>query len=53
VGQMVNLLAKFRTGRRTILITTHQRDLAAPIADFILTLHAGRVHSLEPGTPSL
>jgi len=53
VSQMVRLLAKFRTGQRAILLTTHQRDLAAPIADFILTLHAGRVHSLEPGTPTL
>src|SRR5277367_1419885 len=31
VHQMVQLLAKFRTGSRTILLTTHQRDLAAPI----------------------
>jgi heme ABC exporter ATP-binding subunit CcmA len=53
VDQMVKLLAKFRTGNRTILLTTHQRDLAAPIADFILTLRVGRVHSLEKGTPTL
>ncbi len=53
VDQMVRLLAKFRTGNRTILLTTHQRDLAAPIADFILKLRVGRVHSLERGTPTL
>jgi ABC-type multidrug transport system ATPase subunit len=53
VSQMVQLLAKFRTGSRTIVITTHQRDLAAPIADFILTLKAGRVASLERGAPTL
>jgi len=53
VSQMVRLLAKFRTGNRTILITTHQRDLAAPIADFIFTLRSGRVQSLDHGTPSL
>jgi len=53
VQQMVQLLARFRTGTRTILITTHQRDLAAPIADQILTLKAGRVHSLENGHPTL
>ena len=49
--QMVELLAGFRQGNRTIVLTTHQRELAAPIADWILTLHAGRVASLEPGSP--
>jgi len=53
VDQMVKLLAGFRNGRRTILLTTHQRELAAPIADFLLTLRAGRVQSLEQGTPTL
>jgi len=53
VQQMVQLLAGFRSTSRTILITTHQRDLAAPIADHILTLKAGRVHSLENGHPTL
>jgi heme ABC exporter ATP-binding subunit CcmA len=47
VQQMVQLLARFRAGNRTILLTTHQRDLAAPIADHILTLKAGRLHSIE------
>jgi ABC-type multidrug transport system ATPase subunit len=51
--QMVRLLAGFRQSSRTIVITTHQRDLAAPIADWILTLHAGRVASFEPGSPTL
>jgi ABC-type multidrug transport system ATPase subunit len=49
--QMVELLSGFRHGHRTIILTTHQRELAAPIADFILTLHAGRVASLEEGSP--
>ena len=60
VDQMIQLLAKFRKGAMehqtthpTILLTTHQRELAAPIADFILTLRAGRVQSLEQGTPTL
>jgi heme ABC exporter ATP-binding subunit CcmA len=53
VQQMVQLLARFRDGNRTILITTHQRELAAPIADAILTLKAGRVQSLESGRPLL
>ena len=53
VQQMVQLLARFRAGSRTILITTHQRDLAAPIADQILTLKAGRIQALVPGSPTL
>ncbi len=51
-GRMVELLAKFRDGR-TIVITTHQRELAAPIADYVLELKAGRVASFEPGSPTL
>ena len=51
--QMVEMLARFRQGDRTIVITTHQRELAAPIADWVLTLHAGRVASFEPGSPTL
>jgi heme ABC exporter ATP-binding subunit CcmA len=52
-GQMVELLANFRHSSRTIVLTTHQRELAAPIADWVLTLHAGRVASFEPGSPTL
>ncbi len=51
--QMVELLAGFRQGNRTIVITTHQRELAAPIADWVLALKAGRVASFEPGSPTL
>ncbi len=51
--QMVELLARFRRSDRTIVLTTHQRELAAPIADWVLTLHAGRVASFEPGSPTL
>ena len=50
--QMVALLAGFRHGSRTIVLTTHQRELAAPIADWVLTLRAGRVASFEPGLPA-
>ena len=49
--QMVELLARFRQNDRTIVLTTHQRELAAPIADWVLTLRAGRVASFEPGSP--
>jgi len=51
--QMVELLANFRQGNRTIILTTHQRELAAPIADYVLALKAGRVASFEPGSPTL
>ncbi len=51
--QMVELLARFRHGSRTIVLTTHQRELAAPIADYVLALRAGRVSSFEPGSPTL
>ncbi|HKF50058.1 MAG TPA: ABC transporter ATP-binding protein [Terracidiphilus sp.] len=51
--QMVELLAGFRHGSRTIVITTHQRELAAPIADYVFALKAGRVASLVPGSPTL
>jgi heme ABC exporter ATP-binding subunit CcmA len=53
VQQMVELLAGFRQGNRTVVITTHQRDAAAPIADWVLALKAGRVASFEPGRPTL
>jgi heme ABC exporter ATP-binding subunit CcmA len=52
VSQMVKLLAGFRQGNRTIVLTTHQREHAAPIADWVLALRAGRVASLEPGSPA-
>lgn len=53
VRQMVELLAGFRRGNRTIVLTTHQPGLAAPIADWVLALRAGRVVSLESGKPTL
>jgi ABC-type multidrug transport system ATPase subunit len=53
ISQMVELLAGFRRSNRTIVITTHQRDHAAPIADWILALKAGRVTSFAPGSPTL
>jgi heme ABC exporter ATP-binding subunit CcmA len=51
-GQMVRLLAGFRQARRTIVLTTHQRELAAPIADRVLTLRAGRLVYSADGEPS-
>jgi len=51
--QMVELLAGFRQKNRTIVITTHQREHAAPIADFVLRLKAGRVADFAPVNPTL
>jgi heme ABC exporter ATP-binding subunit CcmA len=51
--QMVELLAGFRHKSRTIVITTHQREHAAPIADWVLRLQAGRVAEFAPGRPTL
>src|ERR1700677_3926537 len=53
VNQMVKLLASFRQSNRTIVLTTHQREHAAPIADWVLALKAGRVVSFTPGSPTL
>lgn len=52
-GQMVELLAGFRRHNRTIVLTTHQRELAAPIADWVLRLRAGRVAEFAEGNPTL
>jgi len=46
---MLRLLETFRSEQRTILLTTHQRELAEPLADFVLTLEAGAVASLDEG----
>jgi ABC-type multidrug transport system ATPase subunit len=47
--QMLRLLETFRSEQRTILLTTHQRELAEPLADYVLTLQAGAVVSLLDG----
>jgi heme ABC exporter ATP-binding subunit CcmA len=47
--QMLTVLAGLRDQGRTIVLTTHQRDLAAPLADAFITMHAGMIVSIEPG----
>ncbi len=47
--QMVALLARLRTAERTIVLTTHQRELALPIADHLLTLREGSLDSVIDG----
>jgi len=44
--QMLKLIEHQRAAGKTILLTTHQRELAEPVADFLLTLQAGAVNSL-------
>ena len=51
--QMVDLLADFLTwshpgGARTIILTTHQAHLAAPLAHLTLTMRQGTLASLQP-----
>ncbi len=46
--QMLALLAGLRAQGRTIILTTHQRDLAAPLADAFVTMQAGSIISVEP-----
>jgi heme ABC exporter ATP-binding subunit CcmA len=47
--QMLRLLETFRTEQRTIVLTTHQRELAEPLSDWVLTLAGGAVESLVEG----
>ena len=46
-AQMVDLLASIRQANRTVVITTHQSQLAAPIADCMVRLRAGQIASIE------
>jgi len=45
--QMLALLTSLRAEGRTIILTTHQRELAAPLADEFVTMQAGSVISVE------
>jgi heme ABC exporter ATP-binding subunit CcmA len=42
-ARMVTLLSSLRSGSRTVVLTTHQRALAEPLADYFLTLAAGQL----------
>jgi heme ABC exporter ATP-binding subunit CcmA len=44
--QMLALLAKIKGEQRTIVLTTHQRELAEPLADSLITLVAGSVSAI-------
>jgi heme ABC exporter ATP-binding subunit CcmA len=44
-SKMVALLGGLRAANRTIVLTTHQRSLAEPLADYLLTMEAGQLIS--------
>jgi heme ABC exporter ATP-binding subunit CcmA len=45
-GKMVALLGQLRAANRTVVLTTHQRALAEPLADYFLTMEAGQLISV-------
>jgi heme ABC exporter ATP-binding subunit CcmA len=47
--QMLALLRVLRDQGRTIVLTTHQRELAEPLADALLLLESGRLRIEEAG----
>ncbi len=54
-NHLVELLADFRTwpvpggGARTLILTTHQAELAQPLADRTLTMRQGQIISTSTG----
>jgi ABC-type multidrug transport system ATPase subunit len=42
---MLALLAELRRAGRTIVLTTHQRELAEPMADTVLMMHHGALQT--------
>jgi heme ABC exporter ATP-binding subunit CcmA len=49
-ARMVALLGRLRSANRTVVLTTHQRSLAEPLADYFLTMEAGQLISTTEGT---
>jgi heme ABC exporter ATP-binding subunit CcmA len=45
--RMLALLVDLRGAGRTIVLTTHQRELAEPMADVVMTMHGGALASVE------
>jgi ABC-type multidrug transport system ATPase subunit len=43
--RMLALLAELRGGGRTIVLTTHQRELAEPMADVVLIMQNGSLQN--------
>ena len=47
--KMVTLLGQLRGKHRTVILTTHQRALAEPLADYFLTMQSGALISTTEG----
>jgi ABC-type multidrug transport system ATPase subunit len=45
--RMLALLAELRRAGRTIVLTTHQRELAEPMADAVLMMRSGALQAHE------
>jgi ABC-type multidrug transport system ATPase subunit len=45
--RMLALLTELRAAGRTIVLTTHQRELAEPMADVVLTMQGGALATAE------
>lgn len=48
--QMLDLLTGIKAENRTIVLTTHQRELAEPLADSLITLTAGSISAVVDKT---
>lgn len=51
-AQMLTVLTQLRAGGNTILLTTHQPELARPICDFFWTMQDGRMAAVEAISPA-
>jgi heme ABC exporter ATP-binding subunit CcmA len=52
-AKMVTLLGRLRSANRTVVLTTHQRSLAEPLADYLLMMEAGQLISTTEGTSKI
>ncbi|MES2220086.1 MAG: ABC transporter ATP-binding protein [Acidobacteriota bacterium] len=50
-SQMLRVIDQLRAAGNTILLTTHQPELARPIADCFCTMEAGQIASMECFSP--
>lgn len=51
-AQMLHVLNQLRAAGNTILLTTHQLELARPVADCFCTMHEGQIASMEYFSPT-
>src|SRR5271156_2578677 len=48
-GKMVPMLGRLRGASRTVVLTTHQKSLAEPLADYFLMMEAGQLVATTEG----